>query len=118
MRGEWAEYLEEGHNGRSRFHLGAGEGVGADHHLADRGVEAEFLDVFTAFLDRLMQHLGELFVGGHILKGRGQAPDALFTLLHNETPDTGQEAVHALDTLHAPGFHLFQRAHEHFIQTQ
>ena len=65
-----------------------------------------------------MQGLGELLVGGHILQSPGDAPLPLLVLLHDQAPDTGEEAIHTLHALHAPGLHLLQRAHEHFIEPQ
>ena len=48
----------------------------------------------------------------------GDGPFALLILLHDQPPDAGEEAVNAFDALRAPGLHLFQRAHEHFVKPQ
>jgi hypothetical protein len=38
--------------------------------------------------------------------------------LEGDAPDAGEEAGDALDALHLPWLHLFERAHEHFVEAQ
>ena len=106
-------------NSFKRHHVRLGEGVGADHHLRDGGVEAEFLDVLADLLDRLVHDAEQFLVGaGDVLDLRGNLPGAVLLFLEGHAPDAGEEAGNALDALHAPGFHLFERAHEHFVEAQ
>jgi hypothetical protein len=38
--------------------------------------------------------------------------------LEGHAPDAGEEAGNAFDALHLPGFHLFERPHEHLVEAQ
>ena len=44
--------------------------------------------------------------------------DFRFRFLEGDTPDSCEESGHALHAFHLPRLHLFQRAHEHFVETQ
>ena len=95
------------------------ERIGADHHLRDRGVEAELFDVFADLLDGLVNDALELFVGAFLRLRRILNLGRNFAFIGDcDTPDSREEAGHAFDALHLPGLHLFERAHEHFIEAQ
>ena len=119
MRGEGVEHGQKLRELRLGNDLGIRERIGADHHLRDRGVEAELLDVFTDFLDGFVHHSLELFVGAFLRLRRILNLGRNFTFIgYGHAPDPGQEAGHAFHTFHLPGLHLFERAHEHFIEAQ
>ena len=56
--------------------------------------------------------------GRDVLDGLAQLPAAFLVFLHDETPHPRQEPRHALHAGHAPGFGLFERSHEHLVETQ
>jgi hypothetical protein len=91
------------------------EGVGEDHHLRDRGVEAQALDVLADLLDRFVQQLGLGGIGGGVRDDLG---------VHGAVgadefaPDLLQETVHALDAARVPRLHRLERAEEHQVQAQ
>ena len=102
-----------------RHDIRLGEGVGADHHLRDGGVEAELFNVLTDFFECLMHHAEQFLVGaGNLPDLRGNLIGSIRLFLAGDTPDAGEKTGNALDPLHLPGFHLFERAHEHFIEAQ
>ena len=54
-----------------------------------------------------------------MVKGRGSRNNRagyVSLVIDDETPDSLQEPGDTVDTSCAPGFHRFQRTHEHFIE--
>ena len=86
--------------------------VGAYHEGADGGVVREVGDVLGYLLyqsvDGLQLFACGLFVGEY----------EVVLLVEADVPYFSEETVTTIDAVGVPGFGLFQRAEEHFVQTQ
>lgn len=96
----------------------AGEGICADHHLGDGGIEAEFVDVLGDLADGFVDRAAERFIRAGGVGHLAAEDPAAVGFAEGETPDAGEEAADAFHAFHAPWFHLFEGAHEHFVEAQ
>lgn len=123
---EGAEELEEGKEEVFGNFLCGGVSVGALHHGADGGVEAEGVDRFFDALDGLMgdfaQSLHFLTVVRRCALGVGhfsaELPVAFGVFGAGDAPDFGEEAVDAFNAFHSPGFVLIKGTHEHLVEAE
>ena len=99
-------------------HIRGGHGIGAFHHFRDGGVEGHAIDVLRHFFNGFVQFLA---YGKHpgfrsVLHQFGvDFPFSFLIFPEGHAPDAGQEAGNAFHTFGCPGFHVLERAHEHFI---
>ena len=88
--------------------------INGNHEGRDRGVVAEFLNIFGYFLDELMHALEIFFRGLDIVNYQFFFTSAL----PEETPELLEEAVTTVNTIGVPRLAGFNRPEEHLIEAQ
>ena len=115
--GQWGQQEDERFEGLLRAHVLAGHEVREFHELRYGGVEAEGVEVVGHSGDGSGQRFGGFGIERNILNAWVKL-DGFGHVVHNQSPDSGQESRNAFHALHAPGFGGFERAHEHFVEAE
>src|SRR6266446_72474 len=118
MRRERVEQNKKCTQRRQWNDFDVGERVHKNHHLRNRGVKGERLDVFGNFLDCRMRDLLLPFTRIDILHRGGKFPIASLILVHQQAPNARQKSRDTFDPAHVPWFHLLEWSHEHFVTTK
>ena len=118
MRSERIEHVQQCHDGIERARIGILQRAAADHHLRDRGVETERLDIFADFFDRRVDDLAHRLCPSAVLDLCVTGPLAGLILVHDQPPDARQKREHAFDALVLHGFVALERPHEHLVKPQ
>ncbi len=135
----WGERLQQDEELREecgRFGFPIHGFVDKDHQGRDGSVEPEVVEVVGDLLDagvegaRLLASRFEVADGGGQLDaveefraavgfgGQGLFEFEFAFFVDEEPPGAAEESVNAFDAFGAPGFHHFERAHEHFVQAE
>src|ERR1700724_1481953 len=118
MRREWVEQNKKRTQHRQWNDLGVGKRVHENHHLRNRGVKGERVDVFGNFLDCRMRDLLLPLTRIDILHRGGKFPIASLILVNQQAPNAREKSRDTFDPAHVPWFHLLERSHEHFVTTK
>src|ERR1044072_9618689 len=114
----WRERIkenEERSHRRDRNRFRVGERIHEDHHLRNRSVEGQRLNVFGHFLDRRVKDFALPLRKIDIFHCWRQFPFAGLIFGHHQPPDAREKPGHALNPAHAPRFHLLEWPHEHLV---
>src|ERR1700730_11323148 len=117
----WRERVEQNKKCTQRRqwdYFGVGKRVHENHHLRNRGVKGERLDVFGNFLDCRMSDLLLPLTRIDSLHRGGKLPIASLILIHQQAPNAREKSRDTFDPAHVPRFHLLERSHEHFVTTK
>ena len=118
VRSKGRKQRQERAESGERPRLQADKLVGKNHQLGDGGIESEGFYILARLFDRGVDDPQLLRRQLDLGKGWTHHPGAFLRLLHGQTPNASEKPIDAFNAFRAPGFRLFERTHEHFVEPQ